>query len=158
MDDPNRNELGHFKEGNTLTIKLASKELKIEAYEDYCRHIAEGNIRRSWRWRKDGRLMCTWKCMEKYIKEEPSVFLPIKKEQADCDGLGEWEKILTKCAKGQKIDGNTPSLPAIQMTMRNKFGWDAVENETVKDETKDDLDKFNEAQKETYDQSVEKDG
>src|SRR5690242_1126068 len=113
------------EEGNKLAVKLVSDELKIEAYLDYCAHIASGKSKKGWRFKDKDRLLCTWMTMEKYMEEMPDVLRPIHKAIADCESYAIWEK------KGEDMMHGTVKCfePAIyQMFMRNKFDWDKKED------------------------------
>lgn len=112
--------------GNQNNKKLTTSDLKRDAYEQYCAHLAKGKSKRSWTF-KHPELMLTWETMEKYIANDPE-FDPIKKELALADGYLAWEQVAEDSAKGVNKDANTASL---QMVMRNKFGWD--KNEDRKD-------------------------
>lgn len=111
--------------GNKYAVKLTKDELKREAYNDYCAYLASGRSKEGWRYKDKEKLLCTYKTIEKYIKEEPDVFPPINKELALCDAFAKWEE------KGMKMmDGEINAEPALyQMFMRNKFGWDKKEKE-----------------------------
>ncbi len=114
--------------GNTYAVKLKDNNLKIEAYKDYCAHLAAGKGRKGWRWRKDDRLLCTYLTIEKWIKEEPEVFNSIQKEIALCDGYDHWEAVVAASAKGENEKANTASL---QMIMRNMHGWDVKDEKST---------------------------
>jgi hypothetical protein len=108
--------------GNKNAQKLMSEpELKQLAYIDYCEWVASGKSKDSWRWRKDDRLLCTFKTMERYMAESPTEFPAIKMEGAKCDSKAYWESVVADSATGKNKQANTASL---QMLMRNKFGWD----------------------------------
>lgn len=105
--------------GNQNSKKLKTDELKKLAYDSYCAHLSKGKNKRSWFFEHEN-LTLTWQTMETYITENQVDFNPIKKTIAECKGFQEWEEIAEKCAKGQ----NKAVVPALQMVMRNKFGWD----------------------------------
>lgn len=111
----------HFKPGNELAKKLVSDEMKREAYKQYCEHIAKGYPRKAWRFRHPD-VSITWNTIEKYIKEEPEVFDPIKKEVAAADSLQYWFSYLADSAKGENQKANVASL---QIILRNMHAWDA---------------------------------
>jgi len=108
--------------GNKYNQKLTTPELKKEAYEQYCAHIAKGYTKKSWRF-KHPDMSLTWETMEKYITQEPDVFDPIHKQIAECDSLYYWETVLNDSATGKNRKANTASL---QIVMRNKFEWDTL--------------------------------
>lgn len=115
-----------FKKGNKLAQKLKTVDLRLEAYESYCKHIAEGWSPRGWVFKKNG-VTVLWETMEKYIREEPHVFDPSKKKEAESTGFSYWEKLGSKGIKGNKGEDKI-NVPLYQMFMRNKFGWDRDTN------------------------------
>jgi hypothetical protein len=129
--------------GNQNAVKLVSIELKLEAYADYCAHIAKGLSKKSWYFKDESRLLCTYQTLEKYMKEDENVFQPIHKEIADCKSLGHWEK------KGMDMmDGVINSEPALyQIFMRNKFDWDKPDKSISAEETRSDLKTYASAMK-----------
>ena len=109
--------------GNKNGLKLKSPDLRQEAYESYCSHIARGKVKKSWYYEHPDASL-TWETMEKYIRENESEFDPIKKKIAEAKGLMYWEGKVEEAAIGTNKDA---SIPGLQMVMRNKFGWDKVE-------------------------------
>lgn len=109
-----------FSKGLKNAAKLKTPELKKEAYDQYCAHMADGKSKKSWYFEHPS-LRLTWESMEKYILDNPSLLDPIHKEIAWCKGYQKWEKIVEDSATGANTNANTASL---QMVMRNKFGWD----------------------------------
>ena len=105
---------------NDNATKLKDDELKVEAYESFCNHIASGHSVESWYFDHPD-LTITYKTMLKYIKDYPSVFQPEKKEIALAKSLKHWEGVVHASANGENTKASTASL---QMLMRNKFGWD----------------------------------
>jgi hypothetical protein len=132
-----------FKPGNKAAVKLVSNELKIEAYADYCAHIAKGLTKKSWYFKDEERMLCTWQTLEKYMKEDEDVFNPLNKAIAECKSLGFWEK------KGMDMmDGKANCEPAIyQIFMRNKFDWDKPDKSVSAEEGKSDLKQYSSAMK-----------
>ena len=113
-----------FQEGNQFAKKLKTDELKKEAYRQYCQHIAEGYPKKAWCLRHPD-ITLTWETMEKYIKESETDFDPLKKKIAESKGLRYWDSLIRDSASGRNSKANTAT---IQMVMRNKYGWDKVEN------------------------------
>lgn len=109
-----------YAKGNQSAKKLKTPELKKEAYEQYCAWIATGNSKESWRF-KHPEMSLTSQTMEKYIRENESVLLPIHKEMAVAESLKIWEDRGLAMMLGQ-IEKCQPAI--FQMFMRNKFGWD----------------------------------
>lgn len=115
--------------GNKHAVKLTNPELKKQAYDQYCAHIASGQPHKAWCFEHPD-ITLTARTMEKYMKEEPDVFPPIHKEVAESKSLKYWFNVLADSATGKNRRANTASL---QIIMRNKFGWDTAEK------AKDDL-------------------
>lgn len=113
-------EDGRFTIGNKAAVKLKTIELKLEAYKQYCEHIAAGKSKSAWRLQHP-EVSLTWRHMERYIREEPEIFDPTFKEIAECDSLNFWEQQVINAALGVNKDAN---VAALQMLMRNKFKWD----------------------------------
>lgn len=110
---------GRFTKGNQAAKKLTSPELKLEAYRQYCDYIASGKCKEAWHF-EHPELTLTWETMEKYIREDASVFEPYKKKVAEARSLEIWEQ------KGwDMLSGKSKAEVALyQLFMRNKFGWD----------------------------------
>ena len=108
--------------GNQNARKLKTEELKREAYRQYCEFLAKGYSKDGWEFEHPD-LTLTWETMEKYIKEDPIVFEPIKKKVAEAKSFHAWE-----CKGLKMMHGEMKSETALyQMFMRNKFGWDREE-------------------------------
>ena len=105
--------------GNQNALKLTTDELKKEAYRQYCEHLSKGNSQESFYFEHPD-LTITYKTLNKYIKDEPTVFPPIKREVADIKSLQHWEQII----KDMVDDKRKEKTALVQMVMRNKFGWD----------------------------------
>lgn len=105
--------------GNQNAVKLKGDELKLEAYKQYCAYIASGRGKEGWCF-EHPELECTWRTMEKYIKDNPTVLQAFKKEAAEAKAFSTWEEKGT-----DMMAGKSKSETALyQMFMRNKFGWD----------------------------------
>jgi hypothetical protein len=120
--------------GNQYAKKLTTNELKCEAYRQYCSHLASGKPKGAWCFEHPD-LTLTAQTLEKYIKDEPEVFSAVKKEVALSKSLNHWFEVLTEVAKGKNTKGN---VAAIQMIMRNIFGWDK-ESKNKADECCDEV-------------------
>ena len=70
--------------------------------------------------------------MEKWMKEYPSEFPAIHMEISESKSLKKWERHVEDICMG-KVKGAQPA--ALQMIMRNKFGWDKQERSTNSHET-----------------------
>ena len=107
--------------GNQFAKKLDTKELREEAYRQYCKHIADGYPKDCWRF-KHPEVTLTWETMEKYIKNDPTEFDPEQKKMAEIDGRKSWiQKCMDSATGADEGKSNTASL---QMCMRNIMGWD----------------------------------
>jgi hypothetical protein len=116
---------GTFQKGHKVAEKLKTDDLKLLAYQDYCKHLAKGYSQKSWCFvHKD--LTLTWDSMERYIKEYAAILLPIHKQVAKSKGQKTWENVIFDSAKGHNEKANTASL---QMIMRNMYDWDKREEE-----------------------------
>lgn len=104
---------------NNKFEKLKKLGLIEEAYESYCRHLETGKVRDSWYFDHPD-LKLTAETLEKHMKENPIDFPAIKKQIAHAKGYAHWEDLVEQHAQGK----NKCITPAIQMVMRNKFGWD----------------------------------
>lgn len=120
LSPPRHDHLQLYNPGNTHNLKLYTKELRQEAYKDYCSHIAAGRSKKSWVFNHP-EICLTWETMEKYIKNYAAEFDPELKKVAEALSLRHWEEVLTSAAEGKNKDAN---VAAIQMMMRNKFNWD----------------------------------
>lgn len=109
-----------FEKNNRYAVKLVNDELKLEAFNQFCQHLAKGKSRKSWRFRHPD-VCITWQTLDTYMKNEPHVFNAIQMEEAISDGYAKWEQVVEDSADGHNKEANTASL---QMLMRNKFGWD----------------------------------
>lgn len=115
-----------FKDGNRVNEKLTTIELKKEAYESYCDHLAQGFSRKSWYFFKDGTTI-TWQTMENYISEDRTGVLDTRhKEAAEAKAAKTWEHFAQQSAK-MEVKHDTAAL---QMYMRARFGWDRPEHQT----------------------------
>lgn len=106
--------------GNQNARKLTTDELKLEAYRQYCDHLAAGNSRKSWYF-EHPTLTLTYETMEKEIRENPVVLDAHKKKVAEVKGFATWERLVQETAKGANKDTN---VAAMQMLMRNRYKWD----------------------------------
>lgn len=106
--------------GTKNALKLKTPDLRLEAYRQYCEHIASGYPKECWDFDHPD-ISLTWETMEKYIREDPVIFDPIKKKKAESRSYKHWFSVLADSAKGINEKASTASL---QMIMRNKFKWD----------------------------------
>lgn len=115
--------------GNRNAIKLKTPELKKQAYDSYCAHIATGASIEEWVFEHPD-IKLTWNTMEKYILNDPIEFDPIHKEIAKAKSYSHWCTLGKKMMLGQ-IEKCQPAI--FQMFMRNKFGWDKDQTDEVAD-------------------------
>lgn len=126
--------------GNQKAKKLTTKELREEAYRQYCEYIATGGTKEAWVF-DHPTLSLTSKTMEKYIRESPSEFPPHHKERAEAKSYEQWitwgkQMMLGEIPKCQPV--------IFQMFMRNKFGWDkeSRDNDQNRHQASEELDKL----------------
>lgn len=116
--------------GNTNALKMKTPEQKERAYQAYCDHISNGFSKATFVYKSDD-FSVSYKTLDKYIEENPIEFPPIHIEFALIESQYYWEKIVKGSAEGTNKDANTASL---QMIMRNKFGWDKINQSNDKNE------------------------
>lgn len=119
-----------FQEGHKHSTKLKTDEMKLEAYRQYCEHIANGYPQKSWCLRHPD-ITLTWETMEKYMREEPHIFDPIHKIAAKADSLKLAFEHLWDSARGRNKDANVASL---QIILRNMHAWDAKDPQQQNDD------------------------
>ena len=66
--------------GNKRGTKLKDPNIRQQAYEQYCAHLAKGKSKRSWCF-EHPELTCTWETMEKYLEDSAGV-RSLKKENS----------------------------------------------------------------------------
>ncbi len=111
--------------GNKNRVALKDPKIRQKAYQSFCDHIAKGKMVKSW-WYQDEDCSCTWETLYKYIKDTTE-FDPLKKELAHSMGLQHWESVIEDAGTGKNEKAN---VAALQMLMRNKFGWDKDESKS----------------------------
>lgn len=114
-----RHKIALGMKGNTNGTKLKLPEIRQEAYQQYCAHLAKGKCQESFHF-DHPEFTVSYKTMNKYILENPSEFPAIKKEIAETKSFAHWENIIDEMIHGTK----KAETALIQMVMRNKFGWD----------------------------------
>lgn len=129
--------------GNDYGLKLKDPELRQLAYKRYCEWLSKGKSKKSFTF-VEGEYMAHWQTIESYIKNNPNEFDPIKKEIAFAKGYAYWENITDGTADGSNKDA---CVPALNMTMRNKYGWDSNEASTTQEESRSDLRDYSKAMK-----------
>ena len=116
------------KMGNQYRKKLTTVELRQQAYDSYCDHIATGNDRRAWVFEHPD-IDLTYETIESYIRKDAELgesreFNPLKKKRAESKALAYWENEGKKLMQGSYRYGS----PLVWSNfMRNKFrhlGWD----------------------------------
>lgn len=106
--------------GSKNCEKLSTPELRREAYEDFCAHVAKGKNKSSWYFKHEYAGV-GYRRLQAYLKEYAHEFDPEELEVALAKGYQKWETIVEEAAQGNNKDANPACL---QMVMRNKFGWD----------------------------------
>jgi len=110
---------------NNKKFKKGDTDSRREAYKQYCAWVASGKSRQSFVF-EHPTLTCTYKTMDRYIREEPLNFPVEHMETAEAKSLAFWEALGFKMLVGEIVK----CQPAIyQMFMRNKFGWDKEHRE-----------------------------
>lgn len=97
-----------------------SSEQRQEAYSSLCSHIGQGYDIDSWCFERDYGSI-SWRTMLTWIKDFPEEFQAEQKSIAQAQSKRVWEDVLMDSARGNNTKAN---IAAIQMIMRNKFGWD----------------------------------
>jgi hypothetical protein len=108
------------QKGNSNGTKLKDPDIRLEAYRQYCEHIASGKSKEAFVFDHPN-LKVTFKTLEKYIRNDPFEFPPIHKEIAEAKSFEHWCELGKQMMLG-RIEKCQPAI--FQMFMRNKFGWD----------------------------------
>lgn len=124
--------------GNKYALKLRTPEEKQAAYKSYCDHIAAGYAKKSWDYVTSEGKSLTWETMEKYLLDERE-FDPYQKKRAEAQSLKKWETVLHSCADGTNEKAN---VAALQIIMRNKFGWDKKNSNEDSDQVRKSMSHF----------------
>lgn len=123
--------------GNKKAVKLKDSAVRQEAYRQYCDHLSKGKSKLSWCFDHPS-LKCTWEPLERYLKDEAE-FDPFLKQKAVAEGLKYWEGVVEAAAEGTNKNVN---VAALQMLMRNKYGWDKQEQSSSKEAVEEAMQKF----------------
>jgi hypothetical protein len=109
--------------GNDYALKLDTPELRREAYRQYCDHIASGLPKEAFVLEHPD-VSITWETMDKYIRESPKDFPPVKMQRAKAKRYRHWLEEGRKIMAGKYKNGS----PVVwQIFMRNIFkdlAWD----------------------------------
>jgi hypothetical protein len=116
--------------GNTYATKLKDEELRQEAYRQYCKHIAQGRSKESWKFLNpiDPLKSLCHKTMERYIEENPLEFPTILINMAYADSFNVFEQLGMQLVRGEIKNGSPETWKTF---MRNKFKWDKDDLENV---------------------------
>lgn len=109
--------------GNQRSVKLKDSDVRQDAYDQYCAHIASGLPKQAFFFDHPTHSVC-WKTMDKYIAENPDEFPSIKVEKAKAERYKVWLEHGSLLMKG-KYKGGSPTIWTV--VMRNIFkdiGWD----------------------------------
>lgn len=117
-----KDEKGKFNKGHKVNEKLDTKELKIEAYRQYCEHIAQGYPKKAWCF-VHPELSLTWQMMERYLDEykDDPIFNPLLMELAHSKAYKTWFEDGKTITKGGFKNASPQTWATI---MRNMFDWD----------------------------------
>lgn len=129
--------------GNQYGVKLKDPELRQLAYTKYCEWLARGKSKRSFTF-VEGEFMCHYLTIESYMKLYPNEFDAKKKDVAFALGYSIWEDIADGTANGSN---KKACVPALNMVLRNKYGWDSSEASTAAEEGRTDLRQYSAALK-----------
>ena len=114
--------------GNQWGVGVKDPNERQIAYQSYCDHLAKGRFKESWRYvNEDTGSHWTYKSIDKWMRDA-NEFAPEKLEVANAEGFAFFEKILLDSCSGVNTKANVASL---QMTMRNKYGWDKIDRREV---------------------------
>lgn len=126
------------------TKPLTAEELIVEAYADYCDHIAHGYPKEAWGFYRDD-VSVSKVTMERYIKLHPELCPIVLLENAQASNYKVWFSVVADSARGDNLKANTTSLG---MIMRNIHDWDKkVEKEDRTDEVLSRFDAYLESAK-----------
>lgn len=106
--------------GNKNGVKLKAPEVRQEAFKQYIDHLSQGLPKQAWCF-EHPEFTCTFKTLEKYIRDNPCEFPPIHKEVAHAKSYKTWFEKGTTMMEG-KVEKCQPAI--YQMIMRNMFDWD----------------------------------
>ena len=125
---------GGAQPGNQFGVALKDPQIRQKAFKSFCDHLSTGKSVKSWYYEDELDNLCCWETMVSYINKFPHEFQSIKKKVAETKGFKHWEKVVEDVASGKNREGN---VAALQMLMRNKYGWDKIEqshqqNHTIK--------------------------
>lgn len=109
-----------YKDARTCHQKLHTKELKLEAFRQYCEHISKGRSKYTW-YLDHPDVTLTWETFETYLANDTEEIFSIEiLKTAQAHGYRFWEEFVIDCAK-MSIPHDTNALA---MIMRNKYKWD----------------------------------
>lgn len=115
--------ISRAKMGNDHAKKLKDPNIRDQAYDEYCAHIAEGYPKEAFFFSHPTESI-SYKTMDKYIAECPEDFPPSKMEQAKSKRYQHWFGEGKTLMQGKYKNGS----PVVWQTiMRNVFkneGWD----------------------------------
>lgn len=115
--------------GNQHGLALPTPELRAEAFKAFCEWLAKGKSPFSFTFEKDN-YGCCGRTIISYLEKFSQELSAIKRDIAFAKGYAHWEDVVDNNAKG--IDKNS-NLPGLQMVMRNKYKWDAKEDDKKSD-------------------------
>ena len=118
-----------FEKGNQYARKLTDEESKKEAYRQYLQHLENGDPKESFCYDDpdDPEFFITWQTLEKYIKEDPGVFKPIKMERSMSKRYQYWMNEGKTLMKGGYPGGSPVVWQTMMRNMFKNMGWDQKE-------------------------------
>lgn len=113
--------------GNKFGVKLKKPDVRQEAYQQYCDHIASGYPKEAFFFKHPTHSV-TWATMERYIRDNPDEFSSLLMAEAKAKRYKYWFEVGKDITIG-RIKRNSPVTWA--NIMRNSFkeyGWDQEVN------------------------------
>lgn len=107
--------------GNNNREKLTTPELRKKVFDHFCEHLKTGLSKECWFYEDETGLTMTLDGFDRYMREYRHEFDMDKYDAAFRKGMQYYENVGSEIAIGKNEKGN---VAALQMIMRNKFGWD----------------------------------
>ena len=117
------------EKGNKHALKLNTRELRSEAYRQYCAHIAGGYEKKSWYFVHPD-ITCCWATMERTLRDFSEEFDLEYKDVAHAKGLRCWEEVLYSSARGLNRHANPLS---IKFAFQAKYKWGIPQTSLTED-------------------------
>ena len=114
------------EKGNKRGVKLKESDIRQEAYEQYCNHIAVGYPKEAFHFDND-EYSVSWKTLERYMRESPSEFPSIKMEKAQSARYKKWFGEGVNLIHGKHKGGSPMVWQVIMRNIFKPYGWDREE-------------------------------